>query len=121
MKNFNKGLLIVQITITIVGIIVGAIAKNWSAMIWAICCMLLLVSRVIAVNEQLKLMGRVAKQERLMEIEKIRYNNVYSSYENILKENDELKGTIHDLTEERKKLRKSLRKSLRFYQNKKNK
>lgn len=33
MKNFNKGLLIVQITITIVGIVVGAIAKNWSAMI----------------------------------------------------------------------------------------
>lgn len=115
MKNFNKGLLIVQITITIVGIVVGAIAKNWSAMIWAICCLLLEVDKAISTKEQLKLMGRVAKQERILEIEKIRYNHTYSSYENVLKENEELKETIHDLTEERKKLRKSLR----FYQNKK--
>lgn len=45
---------------------------------------------------------------RVLDIEKIRYSNLYSQNQSLLKENDELKLTLHNLTEERASLKKQV-------------
>lgn len=45
---------------------------------------------------------------RVLDIEKIRYSNLYSQNQILLKENDELKLTLHNLTEERASLKKQV-------------
>lgn len=48
------------------------------------------------------------KYNKIMEVEKVRYSNIYAQYESITKENDALKQTIHDLTEEKRVMRNKL-------------
>lgn len=48
------------------------------------------------------------KYNRVIEVEKVRYSNLFSQNESLLKEVDELKQTIHDLTEEKNHMRNKL-------------
>lgn len=48
------------------------------------------------------------KYNKIMEVEKVRYSNIYAQCESLTKENDALKQTIHDLTEEKRVMRNKL-------------
>ena len=48
------------------------------------------------------------KYNRVIEVERVRYSNLFSQNESLLREVDDLKHTIHDLTEEKKVMRNKL-------------
>lgn len=70
-------------------------------------------ARLLSLQKENQDLEQKVKNNRLkfikvLDVEKVRYANLYAQNQSILKENDDLKLTIHNFTEERASLRKQL-------------
>lgn len=70
-------------------------------------------ARLLSLQKENQDLEQKVKHNRLkfikvLDVEKVRYANLYAQNQSILKENDDLKLTIHNFTEERASLRKQL-------------
>lgn len=67
-------------------------------------------ARLVRYGQERNTFSKELKQKynRIIEVEKVRYSNLFSQNESLLKEVDELKQAIHDLTEEKNHMRNKL-------------